>query len=94
MAEYIDRNELNKKKKYLFQTKGMPFPKSEYFIKAEDFSSIPNADVVERSKFDMALEQTYKVREMVLHSNRTYEANDVLDIIDEISAYFERHIGE
>ena len=42
-----------------------------------------------RSKIDKAIEQTYKVRDMVLHSNRMYEPNDVLEIIDEISKLFE-----
>ena len=61
---------------------------------SQDIKDEPPADVIEREKIDEALEITYKVRERVLHSNRTYEANDVLDIIDEISACFERHIGE
>lgn len=60
MAEYIDRDKLNKKKKYLFQTQGMPFPKSEYFIKVDDFWSIPTVNVIERSKIDKAIEESYK----------------------------------
>lgn len=60
MAEYIDRDKLNKKKKYLFQTQGMPFPKSEYFIKVDDFWSIPTSDVIERSKIDKAIEEIEK----------------------------------
>ncbi len=32
----IDADKLNCKKKYAFQTKGGAFPKSEYFIKADD----------------------------------------------------------
>lgn len=52
MAEYIDRDKLNKKKKYLLQTQEMPFPKSEYFIKVDDFWSVPTADVIERSEYD------------------------------------------
>ena len=47
-----------------------------------------------RSKIDKALEQTYKVRKEVLHSNEIYEPNNVIEIIDEISADFERCIGE
>lgn len=47
MARYIDADKLNQKKKYLFQTQGMPFPKSEWFIKADDLFSAPTADVVE-----------------------------------------------
>lgn len=43
MAEQrlIDANKLNRKKKYLFETRGLPFPKSEWFIKADDLFSAP-----------------------------------------------------
>lgn len=44
---YIDANKLNKKKKYSFQTQGGCFPKSEWFIKADDFFAAPDEDVVE-----------------------------------------------
>ena len=47
MTRYIDADKLNKKKKYSFQTQGLPFPKSEWFIKADDLFSAPTADVVE-----------------------------------------------
>lgn len=47
MARYIDADKLNKKKKYSFQTQGEPFPKSEWFIKADDLYLAPTADVVE-----------------------------------------------
>lgn len=47
MARYIDADKLNKKKKYQFQTEGLPFPKSEWFIKADDFFAAPTEDVVE-----------------------------------------------
>lgn len=64
------------------------------YIKTEDAIPyltryIPSVEAVERSKIDTAIEQTYKVREEVLHSNTTYEPNDVLEIIDEITDYFE-----
>ena len=65
MAEYIDKNKLNKKKKYLFQTKGMPFPKSEYFIKVDDFQDIPAADVVERSEYEKLLKENEKLKETI-----------------------------
>jgi hypothetical protein len=39
MARYIDADKLNKKKKYSFQIQGMPFPKSEWFIRADDLFS-------------------------------------------------------
>lgn len=46
MAEQrlIDANKLNRKKKYLFETRGLPFPKSEWFIKADDLFSAPSID--------------------------------------------------
>lgn len=37
----IDANKLNRKKKYLFETSGPPFPESEWFIKADDLFSAP-----------------------------------------------------
>ena len=40
----IDADALNRKKKYSFQTQGMPFPKSEWFIKADDLFSAPTVD--------------------------------------------------
>ena len=46
MAEQrlIDAKKLNRKKKYLFETRGLPFPKSERFIKADDLFSAPTID--------------------------------------------------
>lgn len=43
----IDANELNRKKKYSFQTVGGCFPKSEWFIKVDDLFSAPTVDAVE-----------------------------------------------
>lgn len=43
----IDANALNKKKKYCFQTVGGCFPKSEWFIKADDLFNAPTVDAVE-----------------------------------------------
>ena len=43
----IDANALNRKKKYSFQTVGGCFPKSEWFIKADDLFSAPTVDAVE-----------------------------------------------
>lgn len=42
-GDLIDRDKLNKKKKYTFQTKGGAFPKSEWFLKVDD---LYNADTV------------------------------------------------
>ena len=40
-GDLIDRKQLNKKRKYCFQTQGGAFPKSEWFIKAEDLFDAP-----------------------------------------------------
>ena len=40
----IDADRLNKKKKYCFDVEGLPFPKSEWFIKASDLFSAPTVD--------------------------------------------------
>lgn len=40
-GKLIDFNKLNRKKKYCFQTKSGAFPKSEWFIKADDLFSAP-----------------------------------------------------
>ena len=37
----IDADKLNKKKKYTFQTESGVFPKSEWFIKADDLFNAP-----------------------------------------------------
>ena len=37
----IDKNKLSKKKQYLFKTDNGAFPKSEWFIKADDLFSAP-----------------------------------------------------
>lgn len=42
-GDLIDRDKLNKKKKYTFQTKRGAFPKSEWFLKVDD---LYNADTV------------------------------------------------
>ncbi len=38
-GDLIDKNKLSKKKQYLFQTDNRAFPKSEWFIKADDLFS-------------------------------------------------------
>ena len=42
----IDADKLNKKKKYCFGVAGLPFPKSEWFIKASDLFSSTTVDAV------------------------------------------------
>ena len=43
----IDADKLNRKKKYLFQTQGGCFPKSEWFIKADDLFAAPTINPYE-----------------------------------------------
>jgi hypothetical protein len=89
MAEYIDREKLNKKKKYLLQTQGKPFPKSEYFIKVDDFWGMPTADVIERSKINEVIAKAIKYRDD--------EKNDFCEVevgaINGVLEFF-KHIGE
>lgn len=40
----IDADKLNRKKKHLFETRGLPFPKSEWFIRADDLFAEPTID--------------------------------------------------
>lgn len=44
----IDADKLNKKKKYIFQTQGGAFPKSEWFIKLDDLFNAPT--IIEADK--------------------------------------------
>lgn len=46
IVEYISKDKLKRKKVYHFKTKGGAFPKSEPFVKLDDISNIPAADVV------------------------------------------------
>jgi hypothetical protein len=46
----IDADKLNRKKKYCFQTESGAFPKSEWFIKADDLFSAPT--IIEADKGD------------------------------------------
>lgn len=59
MGRYIDADKLNKKKKYSFQVQGLPFPKSEWFIKADDLFAAPTEDVIGRNKLKQLIERKY-----------------------------------
>ena len=69
MPRYVDVDKLNKKKKYSFQTQGMPFPKSEWFIKADDLFSAPTADVVSRDEVRRIFEEIEEEIAAALESN-------------------------
>lgn len=49
-GDLIDRKKLNKKRKYCFQTQGGAFPKSDWFIKAEDLFYAPTIIPADPSK--------------------------------------------
>ena len=88
MPRYIDADKLNKKKKYSFQTQGMPFPKSEWFIKADDLFSAPTADVVPRDEVRRIFEEIEEEIVAALDSNykalRTYDDGRNNDYILEL----------
>ena len=53
-GDLIDKNKLSKKKQYLFKTDNGAFPKSEWFIKADDLFSakaIIRADKEKRNAY-------------------------------------------
>jgi hypothetical protein len=51
----IDADKLNKKKKYLFQTESGAFPKSEWFIKADDLFSAPTVEAIPKADYEKRL---------------------------------------
>ncbi len=89
MAEYISKDKLKRKKVYHFQTKGGAFPKSEPFVKLDDISNIPVADVVEREKINAALDEARRIRITVLGNNGRYESDEVLSLVEDLIGLFE-----
>ena len=64
----VDADNLNKKKKYSFQTVLGAFPKYEWFIKADDLFSAPTVDAV----------PVVRCRECEYHSNSAFYHDLVL----------------
>ena len=95
MARYIDADKLNKKKKYLFQIQGMPFPKSEWFIKADDLYSASTADVVPKSeveKWKAICEQLHKeMSERMVEELKIERKLVAREIFGEIDRFFKRY---
>ena len=91
MARYIDADALNKKKKYIFQTKGMPFPKSEWFIKADDLFGAPTADVVPKSEVERLTVELEAMRGAANSYKMHYE-NAKTEIAREIFAELDEFI--
>lgn len=71
MARYIDADKLNRKKKHSFQVQGLPFPKSEWFIKADDLFHAPTADVAPRAEVER-LRKELEIAEIFIN-NRDIE---------------------
>ena len=81
MAEYISKDKLKRKKVYHFQTKDGAFPKSEPFIKLDDISNIPPADVVEREKINQAIEEIEKQRKITIECDGESDLGVAIRII-------------
>lgn len=92
MARYINADKLNRKKKYQFQTQGIPFPKSEWFIKADDLFSAPTEDVVPRSKVEY-LQQKISAYERVC-GKLSFDGNHALIILSETTEYIPKNIAD
>lgn len=60
MGRLIDVDKLNKKKKYLFKTESGAFPKSEWFIKANDLFSAPTVEAIPKANVYKAIQEMMK----------------------------------
>ena len=88
MGRLIDADKLNKKKKYLFQTESGAFPKSEWFIKADDLFSAPTVDAIPKDHIAKAID---KVEEYICdHEKDTVKAQGMAQALD----IFEQALGE
>ncbi len=98
MSRYIDADKLNKKKKYSFQVQGMPFPKSEWFIKADDLFSATTEDVAPRA--EVAVEAIDRFRNAIMDvfidmcRGNDYNKVNLLQIGDAIDAVYDKQIAE
>lgn len=63
MGRLIDADKLNKKKKYLFQTESGAFPKSEYFIKADDLFLAPTVEAIPKEEVRQFIESIQKIKD-------------------------------
>ena len=55
MGRLIDADKLNKKKKYLFKTESGAFPKSEWFIKADNLFLAPTVEAIPKDQYEARL---------------------------------------
>ena len=63
MGRLIDADKLNKKKKYLFKTESGAFPKSEWFIKADDLFSAPTVEAIPKEEVRQFIENIQKIKD-------------------------------
>ena len=88
MPKYIDVDKLRKKKKYLFRTQTGAFPKSEWFIKADDLFSAPTVEAIPKDHIAKAID---KVEEYICdHEKDTVKAQGMAQALD----IFEQALGE
>ena len=90
----IDANALNKKKKYCFQTVGGCFPKSEWFIKADDLFTAPTVDSVEVVRCKDCRYQGRAGCPTYYEDSMTYRDCWALDDDNDFCSYGERRGGE
>ena len=67
----IDADKLNRKKKYIFQTQGGCFPKSDWFIKADDIFAAPTVNPYEWISVEDRLPETEKTH--IKDGNRWFD---------------------
>lgn len=63
MGRFVDADKLNKKKKYLFKTESGAFPKSEWFIKADDLFSAPTVEAIPKEEVRQFIENIQKIKD-------------------------------
>ena len=82
MGRLIDADKLNKKKKYLFQIKGGAFPKSEWFIKADDLFSAPTVEAIPKDQYEARLTELRSMALRVKHN--TGSIDTLIDKLDDL----------
>ena len=92
MAEQrlIDANALNKKKKYLFQIKEGAFPKSAYFIRAEDLLASPTIDPEDLPIVKQLREELAKVT--AERDEAVKELDGVSSLVDDLADFVDQEI--
>ena len=88
MGRLVDADKLNKKKKYLFKTEGGTFPKSEWFIKADDLFSAPTVEAIPKADYENRLKADMVAMLIRLNNEiddlRAYDDIETVDKCEEI----------